>query len=154
MFNRKTPISNIMTLEVKSVTPNTTMDVVDKIFQAESFHHLPVVENGNVVGIISSKEIFLLKDHFTLFKSRDTDSMNQKILRSLLAKEVMTKDIMTVNPTDTVDYAVDIFRENLFHALPVVDKEKKLVGIITPYDIMTWSFRREPSPLMKLTMLY
>ena len=59
----------------------------------------------------------------------------------------MTKQVATVSPDDTMDYAVDIFRENLFRALPVVDKDKKLVGILTPYDIMTWAFRNEPAPI-------
>lgn len=153
MFDRSAPISDIMTTKVKSIGPNTTMDTVNEIFSTSHFHHLPVVEEECVVGIISSKELYLLKDHFTLFKNRDAETTNNLILRSLLAKEVMTKNIVTVKATDTVDYAVDIFRENLFHALPVVDEEKKLVGIVTPYDIMTWAFRREPSQLMRQTML-
>lgn len=136
-----------MTRKVKSVGPNTTMDVVADIFASETFHHLPVVEGGKVVGIISSTELHMLEDHFTLFRQGNLNELNKKILRSLLAKEVMTKKVAKVGPEDTVDYAVDIFRENLFHALPVVNQEKELVGIITPYDIMTWAFRMEPAQI-------
>ena len=134
-----------MTLNVLTVSPETTMDKVADIFAANSFHHLPVVnEDGAVAGIISSTDQHMLEDHFTLFKQKDGGSANRAILRSLLAKEVMTKKVAMVCPDDTLDYAVDIFRENLFHALPVIDAEKKLIGIITPYDVMTWAFRQEP----------
>ena len=134
-----------MTIDVLTVSPETTMDKVADIFATHSFHHLPVVnEDGAVAGIISSTDRHMLEDHFTLFKQKDCTDANRAILRSLLAKEVMAKKLATVRPDDTLDYAVDIFRENLFHALPVVDAQKKLIGIITPYDIMTWAFRQEP----------
>lgn len=148
MFNRKAPISDAMTANVKTVSPNTTMDKVAEIFTTHSFHHIPIVnEDGMVIGIISSTEQHMLEDHFTLFKRKESQVANDKIMRSLLAKEVMTKKVATVRPDDTLDYAVDIFRENLFHALPVVDKNKKLVGILTPYDVMTWAFRNEPAAI-------
>lgn len=148
MFNRKAPISDAMTMKVETVHPNTTMDKVAEIFGTNNFHHLPVLDDdGAVIGIISSTEQHMLEDHFTLFKRKESEQANVKIMRSLLAKEVMTKRVATVRPDDTMDYAVDIFRENLFHALPVVDKEKRLVGILTPYDVMTWAFRNEPAEI-------
>lgn len=145
MFNRKAPVSQAMTSEVKCVHPDTTMDKVAEIFETHNFHHVPVTDaDGKVLGIISSTDWHRLEDHFTLFKTQESTTLNKKIMRTLLAKEVMTKQLASVRADDSLEYAVDIFRENLFHALPVVNNEKKLIGILTPFDLMVWAFRQEP----------
>jgi CBS domain-containing protein len=65
-------------------------------------------------------------------------------MRSLLAEEAMTRQVATLDPDDSLEMAVGFFRENLFHALPVVDKDK-LVGIVTTFDLLTHAYA---SPLM------
>jgi acetoin utilization protein AcuB len=48
----------------------------------------------------------------------------------------MTTGIAKLEPTDKINVAMEIFKENLFHAIPVV-LDEKLVGIITTYDILS-----------------
>ena len=53
----------------------------------------------------------------------------------------MTQPVVAVYPEDTAEIAVGMFRENRFHAMPVVDKEsRKLVGIITVMDLLNFAF--------------
>ena len=141
MFDLKMPVKEVMTDRVITVEPTTVMNKVAEIFKTHHIHHLPVVEKGKVVGIISTSEINRLEHHFTLFKSSQATEINAAIFNSLLAREVMTAQIVVIRDTDTVQFAADIFRENLFRALPVVDDQKQLVGILTPYDLMIYAYR-------------
>jgi CBS domain-containing protein len=50
--------SKLMTVDVKTVTPDTTTEQVMKIFRDVSFHALPVMEDGKLVGIISHHDVF------------------------------------------------------------------------------------------------
>ncbi len=135
-IDKTTRIADIMTESVIVVRPTDTMETVQDIFRKHNIHHIPVVEEGRVVGILSHSDYLKLLHGFTLFKTRKSDEYNDAILRSLLVKEVMTKQVATIQPDDTVELAAGFFRENLFHALPVVDEEGLLVGIVTTYDLL------------------
>jgi CBS-domain-containing membrane protein len=143
MFDRSRPVRAIMSENVITVGPDTVMSEVVALIKSNPVHHIPVVDNGKVLGMVSTTDCHMLEHHFTLFKTQSADAMNAAIFRSLLAKEVMTAPVATIRATDTVQIAADIFKENLFHALPVVDDHKKIVGIVTPYDLMVYAFGSE-----------
>jgi CBS-domain-containing membrane protein len=102
------------------------------------------VDYGKVVGIISSTDYHMLEDHFTLFNNKNSENVNEAIMRSMLVKDVMAKQIVVISPDDTVEFAAGIFRENLFRAMPVADKEKNFLGIITPFDLMNYAYADVP----------
>ena len=134
------PVSSIMTTNVISVSPNQTMDKVQDIFRKHNIHHLPVTDNGKVVGIISHSDCLRLQNSFTLFNTESSERYNSAIMHSLLVKEVMIKQVAKLEPTDSVEVAAGFFRENLFHALPVVDKDGQLAGLLTTYDLLNYAF--------------
>ncbi|MBK8561846.1 MAG: CBS domain-containing protein [Saprospiraceae bacterium] len=147
MFDRTTTIANIMTSEVFFVHPDDTMQRIDEIFRMHNIHHVPVIDQiGHVVGIISKSDYLKVLHGFTMFKTAKSEEYNKAILRSLLASEVMTTQVASLNPDDTVDVAAGYFRENLFHAIPVVDRDKRLVGIVTTFDLLNFAFM-EPALL-------
>jgi acetoin utilization protein AcuB len=146
-MDKQTPVKNIMTSPVLTVEPNDIMTKVQDIFQSNDFHHLPVVNNGKVVGIISKSDFYRLQSAFTFFRREREEAYNNAIMRSLLVKEVMSKQVASVQLTDSVSLAAAFFRENLFHCLPVVDGDEILVGIITPFDLLNFAFK-EPTPLI------
>ena len=139
-------VGQIMTTEVIFLSPDDTMDKVQQIFNTHNIHHIPIIDEDKVVGIVSQSDYLKLLHGFTLFKTHKSEEYNYAIMRSLLIKEVMTKQVATINPEDTIEFAAGFFRENLFHALPVVDKNGGLVGIITTFDLLNYAFR-EPSLL-------
>ena len=141
MFDKHEEVQTIMTTDVLSVLPEQTMDQVADLFKMHDLHHIPVVDDGKVVGIISTTDLNKVMHHFTLFKVRNTDSVNKSVLRSLLVKEVMTKPVATIHPETQLMTVAAIFRENLFHALPVVDSNDELVGIVTPFDLVNYAYR-------------
>jgi acetoin utilization protein AcuB len=86
--------------------------------------------------MISKTDYYLVQDTFTIFRLKDAERINKDIFRSLLVSEVMSQPVVTRSPEDTIASAVDIFRENRFHALPVVNAKKQLVGIVSVFDLL------------------
>jgi CBS domain-containing protein len=145
MIDKTVTVGQIMTTNVLFVKPNDTMDKVSEIFRMNNIHHVPVIgEDGKVVGIVSHTDYHKILHGFTLFKTEKSEEYNKAILRSLLVKEVMSRQVAKLNPNDSVMVAAGYFRENLFHAIPVVDKQSKLVGIVTTYDMLNYAYH-EPA---------
>ena len=139
-MDKSTTVGQIMTTKVICVRPDDTMDKVQDIFRKNNIHHIPVVDEGKVKGIISKGDYLKLLHGFTLFKTQKSEEYNDAILRSLLAREVMTRQVAMLNPDDTLEMAAGYFRENLFHALPIIDEGGRLVGIVTTYDLLNFAF--------------
>lgn len=123
------PVSSIMSTDLITLKPDDTLQVVAQTFREKRIHHLPVVENGNLVGLITTYDLFKMG------KAAE-DYANIKV------REVMTTKLAKLEPTAKVGTAAEIFLENLFHALPIVDGEK-LVGIVTTFDVLRYEFRKE-----------
>lgn len=143
-------IGQLMTTQVITVRPDETMERVAYLFRTNNIHHLPVVdENRVVLGMISKSDYYRLQDTFTLFNTEKSRSINETLFRSLLVEEVMVRQVAKLHPEDKILVAVGVFRENLFHAMPVVDKAGKLVGILSTYDLLNYAFAT-PSLLPKV----
>ena len=130
-----TAISKIMTKKV--VVGNLDkhrFTQVRELFLKHNIHHLPVIENGGkLIGIISSHDV--LKAYHKI--SLKTKVLDDKVLdHHIKLKDIMTENPKTVQTTDTISNAVKIFSEKKFHALPVVNGENMLSGIITTNDLI------------------
>ena len=134
-----TPIKEIMTRDVVSVKPDDTISVVSEKMNSLTAHHMPVVENGKIAGMISMNDIHKMEHHFTIFNNPEAKDSNRQLFASMLAKDIMTTSVTTVHEDDNVGKAVDLLLENLFHALPVINHEEQLVGIVTTFDLIKHS---------------
>ncbi len=133
-MNILAPISSIMTTDLITVNPADKLSEVQRIFSEKRIHHLPVVRFQKIVGIISKTDLLsFLKGASN--HGKDKSYMNSTRLNNYLAEDIMTSRMAKLEPTDRIDVAIEVFKENLFHALPVIDDEK-LVGIVTTYDII------------------
>lgn len=140
-MNPRIPIAEIMTKNVFSVSPDQSLDAVQQIFESNRFHHVPVVNDGVLIGMVSKSDIYLISQGLSM--GVNAESANREIFRTILVEEVMTTKLAKLSPTDRVDVAAEIFSENLFHAIPVVDDDNKLVGMITTYDLIIYAFGLE-----------
>jgi CBS domain-containing protein len=129
-----TPISKIMTRKPATVSPEDNLETVRNIFEKHGFHHVPVVEKDTLVGIISYTDY--LRVIRELYGDTAENRTNERLLHDLLVKEVMTENLVCLSPTDTVEDALRIFKTNHFHAVPVVESERRLVGILSTYDLI------------------
>ncbi len=132
------PIREIMTTELVTVSPNTKLSEIKKIFDDNNFHHLPVVDKGEeLIGIISKEDFFKLS--YVLSMTTSGHTYSEKEYENLKAKDIMTKYPLSLDPDDTTGLAADIFLANKFHALPIIE-DGKLIGLITTHDLLKFSF--------------
>ena len=135
-----TTIKQIMTSDLLTVVRNETIESVKNKLILNHIHHIPVVSGKKIVGIISLSDIHMMEDHFTLFNAKTAEEINKKIFSTILASEIMTKKVVKVREDEPLRVAVDLFRENLFHALPVVNASGQLVGMVTPMDLIRYAY--------------
>ena len=141
-FNRSIPISQLMTTELKTLSPDDNLLMVEDLFKQNDFHHIPIVDKSQkILGIISRVDFYKMEDSFTIFNTVKSRHYNTSIFKSILVGEIMIKQLATLGPGDTAITAMGMFNENLFHAIPVVDKDKKLLGLVTTYDLLTYAYR-------------
>ncbi len=128
-MNLLSPVSELMTKNLITVNSNDSLFTVKEKFDAGQFHHLPVVNGKLLLGIISKSDLLYFLEGM---KEKDA---NDAILNDLVAEKIMTKGLAKVESTDRINVALEVFKVNLFHAIPVVDNNE-LVGILTTYDII------------------
>jgi len=133
-------VKHIMTTDLITADPDETIDAVRHKLLANHIQHIPVVDGKKILGIISMGDIHRMEHHFTLFKSEKALESNRQIFSTILAAEIMTKTLVKLKETDSATIAVDLFKENLFHALPVINGKDQLVGMITPLDLLRYAF--------------
>ena len=133
-------VSTIMSSELICVKESDSLLLVDELFEKHDIHHIPVVnDDSKLVGIISIKDILLLKDWGSKYNLDKANQKNESLLKSKLASELMSKEVFVVSPETSLSYCADVLRENRFHSLPVVQNDK-LVGIVTTYDLINCAF--------------
>jgi CBS domain-containing protein len=123
------PVSSIMTRNLITVGKDDSLQVIGDIFSSHRIHHIPVVENDELIGLVTT---------YDLFKSGKSKSD----YGSTKVSEVMTTKLATLESNSKVGTACEVFLENLFHALPITDG-KKLVGIVTSFDVLKYVHRKE-----------
>ncbi|MDX1667435.1 MAG: CBS domain-containing protein [Saprospiraceae bacterium] len=134
------PVSEVMSRELTVLRPEDSIDRVDQIFKTRSIHHIPIVTtDGQLAGIISKSDFLRINHILCLVDEQRFAKFREKLYRHLVVKEVMTEKVATLSPEDSLPMAADIFRENLFHALPVTDKGI-LVGLLTTFDLINFCF--------------
>ena len=132
-MNLQEPISSIMSTKLLTVTPDQSMRTVKEIIDTNQVHHVPVVVENVIVGIVSEDDLlYFLRN---LDKESNESYINDLRLKNYKVEEVMTKNLTTLRPDDPIKNALIIFRDNNFNALPVVEDDQ-LVGLITTYDIL------------------
>ena len=129
-----TPISKIMTRKPSTVRPEDNLETVRTIFEQHGFHHVPVVEDGKLVGIVSYTDY--LRIIRELYGNAQEQRSNDRLLHTLFVKQVMTEHPVCLAPVDTIEDALKIFKTNHFHAIPVVEGDRRLVGILSTHDLI------------------
>lgn len=130
----KETVDHIMTKNVHSVDVNAGLKVAFQTVRKNYIRHLPVVENDEIVGIISSSDLNRLS-FGGLFE--EETSADESILDMLSIRNVMSSKPRVVNSGDTVQQVAEIFAYEAFHSLPVVDNGK-LIGIVTTTDVIKY----------------
>jgi acetoin utilization protein AcuB len=128
-------VKDLMKTKVMTVSPDDRADKVFFMLNFEKIRHLPVVERGRVVGILSDRD---LKKVLGSLKLRRTVAGKGEMIvaiKSRAVRTIMRRGVITTSPNAPASEAAAIMANRKIGALPVVHKQK-LVGIITTTDIL------------------
>ncbi len=134
--NQTTLVSDVMTKNVITAKENTTIEEVFEKLKDNHIHHIPIVnEQEEIVGLISYQDVVKLFHPSTTYNHPQGWLKTKGFLQSLLAKEIMTKNIYSLNPDSQLSDAIELLLENQFHCIPIISN-KKILGMLTPFDII------------------
>lgn len=134
MFDAR--LTDVMVTQVITVNLHDTVAVVEEKMRVNRIRHIPVLDdNQRLVGMVTYRDLLSFAhpkrtEEGWVF---DRSEMNQFIL-----KHIMTKEPVTLKPSDTVARAVEIMATEKYGCIPVVDDNKQLCGIVTQIDILKW----------------
>ncbi len=109
-----------MTRNPVTVGPNDTLDKAAAKMNAGHFRRLPVVDKSDVVGILTDRD---LRQHLGYLDRTKVEA-------------AMSRPVITVTPTTTLEHATHLMLQHKIGGLPVVDDDGVLVGIITASDML------------------
>ena len=150
LMNR--PVSEIMTKKLIVVLPTDSLEMVNDIFSQHNIHHIPVVRHLDLVGIISKTDFYKATHETRLEGEESAQAYNRDLFTRFKAEDLMTKNVVKIGPNDKVGTAAEIFLENYFHAIPIINDDNELVGIVSSYDIIKLFFH-EAYPTQELKNL-
>ena len=125
-------VRELMTHNPITVNPDTPLSQVMNLMQKEGFRQAPVIDDGDLVGIITDRDIRLAVN---LSPDHQEHEEQKKKLATLLTKDFMTPGPVTIPVTLPAYRAAEMLRLYKFGALIVVENEK-IVGIISVTDFL------------------
>lgn len=131
-------VENLMSKDVVALYEDEDLFRADALMAKKRSRHLPVVRGQTLVGLISHRDILkAYADRLHALHQGGVD--DDKRVLSLLARDVMVKDVTTTRPDTPALDAAKTLAKNKYGCLPVLDDEGALVGIITEADFLAWA---------------
>jgi acetoin utilization protein AcuB len=125
-------VQDVMHTTLTTITPKTTLPQAMRLVQQRGIRHLPVVENGELVGIVSDRD--LKRAMASPATSLEVRELNY-LLDRLTVAEIMTRAVITIAPMFPVEEAARLMVKEKISALPVTEGGR-LVGIVTETDVL------------------
>ena len=125
-------VQDVMHTTLTTITPKTTLPQAIRLVQQRGIRHLPVVENGELVGIVSDRD--LKRAMASPATSLEVRELNY-LLDRLTVAEIMTRAVITIAPMFPVEEAARLMVKEKISALPVTEGGR-LVGIVTETDVL------------------
>lgn len=125
-------IKQYMSANVVTVSPDSGVSEAVSKMEENQIHNLPVVDNGKYVGMIT-------QDIIDAKSASDATSLSVYELNYILSKANVREFMDTKAPVANTDWmveeAAEFMRQNNLRVLPIVDRDKKVQGIVTYKDI-------------------
>jgi len=128
-----TEITQIMSASPVTVEPDDTLATVKEIFDQLAFHHLPVVEDYRLVGLVSDRDLLkALSPHLgsAAETMRDLATLKKRV------HQVMNRNLVTLPASAVLADAVRVFNLEGVSCIPVVDADRRPLGVLTWRDVM------------------
>ena len=125
-------IRDLMQREVVTLWASDTLGLAEDIMQLARIRHLPVLSAGIVVGIVSQRDLYRAAVSSMLQLKR---SAEREWLASVPVRAVMSPNVVTAAPDDSVHTAVELMLRHRIGCLPVIE-HGKLVGLVSETDCL------------------
>jgi CBS domain-containing protein len=127
-------VREIMMGSPVTLKPDETLDLANDVISLGRIRHIPIVEDGRLVGLLSERDMMGATTTTIFGLKRKSKSA---LLKSVLIKDVMKKKVVTVKPDTPIKDAAHLMKEKKIGCVPVVD-EGSLVGLVTTTDILRY----------------
>lgn len=134
-------LSMIASRSVLTIGPHDSFDKAIDLMEEHDVHHLPVVDGGRLVGMLSDRDL-LLAVGWRLESQRRVDGERRAVAGPHRVAEIMSHPVVHLAPTDDLHTAARTMIERHIHALPLVN-QGALVGLVTKLDLLRWFFESD-----------
>ena len=116
-------VANAMHFGIHCVSPDASVSEVAEVMRQEGIGAVPVVDAGHLLGMITDRDLAL-----RVF-SRNANPAEVR------ARDVMTRDVISCRQDQSIEDAIRLMAEYLVRRLPVIDSNKRMVGMLSLGDI-------------------
>ncbi len=127
-------VKDIMQTDLAILEFNDELSLADDIMKLGKIRHLPVADEGRLVGIISERDLF--KASLTSAMSYE-EKEKREFMKAVVVKDVMVGEVITISPEAGIEEAGQLMLEKKIGCLPVIEDEN-LVGLVTETDILEY----------------
>jgi CBS domain-containing membrane protein len=127
-------VREIMMGSPVTLKPDDTLDLANDVISLGRIRHIPVVENGTMVGLLSERDLMGAAANQIFGLKQKSKSA---LLKSVLIKDVMKKRVITVKPQTPIKEAARLMAEKKIGCLPVIS-DGSLVGLVTTTDLLRY----------------
>ena len=128
-------VGEIMTKNVITVDLDDTLNQIRELFNRYKFHHVLVLEDNLLVGIISDRDVLeQISPHVDSVRAdaRALNTLHKK------AHQIMTRTIQSVTTDTSVEAASEILLQESISCLPVLSASGGIDGIVTWRDVLRY----------------
>ena len=126
-------LNEIMSSSLITVEMDDSLKAIKEIFENTSIHHILVVEQHTLLGIISDRD--LLKS-LTPSLGTVAETLHDISILNKKAHQIMSRKLITLEANANIKDAINIFNQHNISCIPIVDKDKKTIGIVSWRDII------------------
>jgi CBS domain-containing protein len=132
-------VREVMTANVNYVAPDARLPVVARLMRDEDIGSVPVAENDRLIGMITDRDLVV---------RALADGLD---LSAASAREVMSPKILYCIDDQSVDDVLNNMADNQVRRLPVINRQKRLVGMVSLGDLSRAADRRAGNALKQIT---
>jgi CBS domain-containing protein len=126
------PVARVMTEAVVAIEVDRPVSEVLDCFLQYPIHHLPVVRDGKLAGMLSSADVMKLE----FFVPKATVDRAAYLDERLGIEQLMHRPVVSLRASASLDEAAERMIEAGVHAVPVVDEADHVIGIVTTSDVI------------------
>ena len=115
-------IRDAMTASPTTIEPSTPAMEAARIMKSENVGSLPIMESDRLVGVITDRDLAIR----LLAEGKGSETA---------VGEIASKDVVTVDPQQTLEEAARLMAEHQLRRLPVCEEDGRLVGILAQADL-------------------